>query len=124
MPDNKIARSLNAGIQIKGGNQSFERIGQQRLFFSSAAHLLAPPQQQVMSQLKARRYLVKMRRAHQVSLHFGQPAFRIIGMPRHQGLACQEAENRIAQKFELLVVGGRLGILLVHARLVRKGPFQ
>ena len=45
-------------------------------------------------------------------------------MPRHQGLACQEAENRIAQKFKLLVVRRRLGIFLVYARLVRKGPLQ
>jgi len=45
-------------------------------------------------------------------------------MPRHQSLARQEAENGISQKFKLLVVGGRLRIFLVHARLVCKGPLQ
>ena len=59
-----------------------------------------------------------------MSLHLREPAFRIVGMPRHQGLARQEAENRVSEKFELLVVGGRFRVLLVHARLVCKRPPQ
>jgi hypothetical protein len=45
-------------------------------------------------------------------------------MARDQGFARQEAENRVTEKFELLVVGGRFRILLVDARLVGKRPLQ
>jgi hypothetical protein len=68
--------------------------------------------------------LMKVGSAHQVSLHFRKAAFGIIGIARHQGFAGQEAKNRIAQKFELLVVGGRFGGLLVYSRFVSQRPFE
>ncbi len=62
-----------------------------------------------------------MRRADQVRFHFGQPALRIIGMRGHQSVAHHKAENRVAQKLQLLVVAGRgAGCLLVNAGPMRE----
>ena len=77
-----------------------------------------------MTQPKTGRNLVEVGGADQVRLHFGQAAFRIIGIARHQGFTRQEAENRISQKFELLVVGGRFPGLFVYSRFVSKRPLQ
>src|ERR1700686_1033686 len=38
-------------------------------------------------------------------LHLGKPAFGIGGMPRHQRVADDEAQDGIAQKLELFIVG-------------------
>src|SRR5579871_2491647 len=78
----------------------------------------------MVAQPETRGDLMKMGSADEMSFHFRQSAFRIIGMPGDEGFACQEAENRIAQKLELLVIGGRFRILLIHPRLVCESPLQ
>src|SRR4029077_21024163 len=57
---------------------------------------------------------------------FGQSAFRIIRKLGHQVFADNEAENRIAEKFELLIISGGVIVRtpLVDPRLVGEGPPQ
>ena len=79
----------------------------------------------MVSQLQAQRYLVQMQCAHQVSLELGQAAFGKRGMLRHQSLADEETQDRVSEKLELLVIGGRVfGIFFVDAGFVREGAFQ
>src|ERR1700685_1881247 len=66
-----------------------------------------------------------MRSAHQVSLELGQAALRKSWVLSHQCFADQETEDRISEKFELFVIGGRIfGALFVDPGFVRERAFQ
>lgn len=119
------ANRLDAAIQVNGSNQSFQGIGEKGLFSPSSAHFLAAPQEQVGAQIETQRDLMKVGGAHQVRLPFRESSFGISRVARDQLFADQEAENGIAQKFELLVVGRPLfRLFLMNARLVRERPLQ
>ena len=100
----KLARRLQAAIQVDGRDDRFQRVHQQRLLAAAAAHLLAAAQFQVAAQFQAPRHAMQMRGAHQARLQHRKLAFLGQRKAAEQYVAHHQPQDGIAQEFQLLVV--------------------
>ena len=110
----------------KRGDQGFDGVGKQRLFLAAAAHLLTAAENQEFAQAELHRDFVQSRRAHQVRLQLRKAALRKRREAAHQALTHHESQNRVAQKFELLIVGREcaVGPFFIDPGFVGERPLQ
>lgn len=80
----------------------------------------------MIAQRKLLRDFMQSRGAHQVRFELGETALGIRWKTPHQAFAHHEAENRVAQEFELFIIRGglALGRLFVNPRFVSQRPFE
>ena len=122
----ELARGFEAGVDVQRGDQGFDGVGKQGLFLTPAAHFLTAPEYQKFTQAELHRDFMQARGADQVGLQLGEAAFGKRCEAAHQALTDHEAEDRVSQEFELLVVGGEcaVGPLFIDPRFMGERPFE
>jgi len=106
----KAAARLQSAVNVNGGNQGFERIGQDRLFRAPPALLLAMAELQVLAQRQFRGDFEKMTGTDTLGLEPRQFPLGTIRTTAQDELAGHKAQNRVAQKLQLFVVVYRYGL--------------
>ena len=100
------ARRVEAAVEEGRADHCFERVGQDGDALRAAAAGLAFGQAQDFRQAQRERHLVKAVLAHEVGTHTRQIAFVRAGEAIEQQARDREAQYRVAEEFEALVVVG------------------
>ena len=105
-PLHQGARRLEAAVEERRADQRLERVGEDRRALGAAAARLALRQAQHVGQAERQRHAVQAVLAHQVGPHAGQVAFVRTGEALEQQARDGQAEHRVAEELEALVVIG------------------
>ena len=119
------ARGREAAVEIHGGDDGFERFGEERGLALAAGVLLAATEAEHGTELDALGYLGEVAGADQRGAHAGEVALARCGEAAVEGLGDEHAEDSVADEFELLVVAAgvvlTVGVRLVGERAVGEG---
>ena len=113
------ARLLDAAIQVDRRDQRLVAVGQQRLLAAAAGLLLAAPEQQVIAERQPLGLPRQRRRRHERRLDLRLLPLVELGKRVEQDVGDDEAEDRVAEELERLVVDHAAADVLVGARGVR-----
>src|SRR5262245_43426071 len=117
------ARLFDTAVQIDRSKNSFQRIYEQSLFGSPAGLLFAFPQFQVIAQMHSPGILHEIGGADEETFQPRELAFGQRRMGPKKIIADQKSQDRVAKKFELLVVSFSSSSL-VGMRAVGQGLCQ
>ena len=114
------ARRLEAAVEVDRRDQRFAGVGQQRLLAAAAGLLLAAAEDHVVAEPELLGHLGERRGRHQVGLDLRLLSFGVRRERAEQRLGHDQAEHRVAEELERLVVGDAAARILVRLRLVRQ----
>src|SRR5690606_21546383 len=115
------ARGLEPAVQVQRRDERLAAVGEQRLLAPPSRLLLAPSEQQVVAEPDAGRERGERRRRDQRRLGLGLLALGEVRELVIEQVRDQEAEHRVPEELQRLVVEHAAGGVLVRARLVREG---
>src|SRR5690349_11682402 len=95
---------VDAAVEINRRDERLVAIRQQRLLAASAGLLLAAPEQQVLAELQTLRQPGERRRRDERGLRLRLLAFVPLGELAEEHIGDDEAEHRVAEKLQRLVV--------------------
>ena len=101
----EAARGFNAAIEIERGHDGFNAVGEQSVFFAASAALFSAAEEHVRAEVEARGYLTEMFAADQLGAQTSERPFVQLGIATAEILSDEEADDGVAEKFELLIVG-------------------
>src|SRR5271167_2989447 len=100
---------LQSPIQVQRGDDRLQRIGQQSALTAPTAPILSLAEAQKLSNPERSRRTKQVARAHHVSSQLRQLPFMVFRETSKKFLTDYKRENRVAEKFHLLVVRCRGG---------------
>ena len=122
------AGGVEAAVEIEGGDDGFEGVGEKSGLSAAAALLFAAAEAKERAEVDAGGDLAEMAAADERGAEAGEFALAGAGETAEERFGDDEAEDGVADELKLLVVGrgvGKgLGIGLVGERAVGEGPGQ
>ena len=100
-----------AAIQVEGGEDGLDGIGEQSGFAAASGFLLAAAEAEIAAQLQQMGAVEEVIGIDEVGAQFGELAFLVGREALEKLLAGDQLQHGIAEKLELLVVGGGLDTL-------------
>ena len=91
-------------VQIQRGDDGLDAVRQQGRLLPPSASFLSSPQPQITSQVERRGHLRQMAPADQAGAEAGPLSFMKIGKTTEEDFCHHQAQNRVSQKLQLLVV--------------------
>ncbi len=115
-----------AAVEIEGGDDRFEGVGEESGLFAASALLFAPAEEEERTEVDAGGDLAEVAAADERGAEAGELALARGWEAAEEGLGDGETEDSVSDELELLVVGGGvgegLGFGLVGERTVGESP--
>ena len=124
LPRDEGTRLLDATVEIDGRDERFVAVSQQRQLAAAARFLLATPQEQVVAERQPLGLAAERCGRHQRRLYLRLLPFVVGGKFAEQHVGDDEAEHRVAEELERLVVGDAAADILVGTRRVGHGVLE
>src|SRR6266705_224829 len=115
--ENKSFRFLQSTIEINRADQRFERVRQGRYPRASTARFLAPTHQQELSEIERGGMGFQCVTRDQARAQFRQLSLRLIAEMPKKIFRHHELQDRVAQKFQALIIKMTLLGLMAEARM-------
>jgi len=100
------AGGVEAAIEIEGGDDGFEGIGEQGWLFAAATLLFSAAEEKEVSQADAGGYMAEVVAADERGAETGELSFSGGGEATEERFGDGETEDGVADELQLLVVGG------------------
>ena len=98
-----------SAVEVEGGDDGFERVGEDGGFAASSAVLFATAEEDVVAEADAEGDVAEVTAADDGGAEAGELALAGVGEALEEGFGGEEAEDGVADEFELLVVGAGVG---------------
>ena len=121
--DDALCR-IKAAVHVRGGDDRFHRVGDDGVALASAGSRLAVAQQQILAQTHGGRGPSQIVLADEVCTDARQLALRLIGVVAVEVVRHNKAQNRVAQKFQPLIVVQAAGAVFIGVGAVRQRAAQ
>ena len=121
-PQHEIARGREIGVEVHGGHDRLERVGQDRLLGPAAGRVLALAEQQMRPEVDLLRDLGEHARVHDAGAHLRQVTFGQLREVLEHVVRHDEPEHRVAEELEPFV--RRRPVVLRAPRSVRERAEQ
>jgi hypothetical protein len=109
MPFDEGAGSVEAAVQVEGGDDSFEGVGEQRRLSAAACSFFAAAKTKERAEIDASRYFAKMAPADEGGAEPCEFALARVWEAAEESFGDDEAKDGVADELELLVVVGGVG---------------
>ncbi len=113
---------LDAELHVDGAEHRLDGVGQDRGLVATAGRLLASAEAHVVAEPERARDLGERLGADDGGAQLGELALGQVGVTREQRVGDDEAQHRVAEELEALVVGDPA--VLVRERAVRQGMLK
>jgi hypothetical protein len=100
---------VEASVEVEGGDNGFESVGEESGLSAAAALFLTAAEAEERAEFDAVGYFAEMAAADQRGSETGEFAFARGWETMKEGFGNDKAENGVADKLKLLVIGGRSG---------------
>jgi len=130
----EAASGGEASVEVEGGDDGFECVGEDGGLATAFAVLFAAAEQDVVAEADAESDVAEVTTADDGGAEAGEFALAGVGKALEEGFGGEEAEDGVADELELLVIGARVGggggerlvvlggIGLVGERTMGEGP--
>ncbi len=103
---NEAASGGEAAVEIEGGDDGFERIGEERGLAAASAGFFTAAETDVVAEADSGGDVAEVAGGDYGGAEAGELAFAEVREALEEGFGGEEAEDGVADEFELLVVGG------------------
>ncbi len=107
MRKHKRARQIQAAIEIEGGEQGFDRVGEQGGLAAASGFFLSPAKPEVAPQMQLVGAVQEMIGIDEMGAKLGKLTLLIGREALKKLLAGDQLQDGVAEEFELLIVSGR-----------------
>jgi hypothetical protein len=102
--EDELADDVDAGVEVEGGDEGFDGVGEESAFGAPAGKLFATTKEEMVTETKLDGDVVEVAGTDEVGFELGEATFGVGGVTADERFADEEAEDGVAKELELFVV--------------------